>query len=153
MLFQLMTQVAGRSGRASLKGEVILQTALPNHPLYQHAQRLDFPSFYREEIEVRKMFRYPPFCHLIKLVFSGESSTTVQTFAEKLRRMLIGKLPSSFEINPIAACGYAKIKNQFRFQCLIKGDATRPVTEFLRGLEPSTKVRLVVDVDPLSTYF
>lgn len=153
MLFQLMTQVAGRSGRAALKGEVILQTALPDHPLYQHAQRLDFPAFYREEVEVRKAFRYPPFCHLIKLIFSGENSTAVQEFASRLREKMVAKLPGSFEIHPIVPCGYAKIKNQFRFQCLIKGDATKPVTEILRGVEQSAKVRMVVDVDPLSTYF
>ena len=48
---------------------------------------------------------------------------------------------------------YTEIENQFRFQCLIKGGATRPVTELLRGAGVSAKVKLIVDVDPLSTYF
>ena len=69
-VFQLITQVAGRSGRGQLKGEVILQTALPDHPLFGHAVRLDYPSFFQEELAIRKLFYLPPFCHLVKLVFS-----------------------------------------------------------------------------------
>ncbi|MGH2613290.1 MAG: replication restart helicase PriA, partial [Rhabdochlamydiaceae bacterium] len=55
-VFQLITQVAGRSGRSHLKGEVILQTTLPNHPLFLQAAQLNYPAFYQEEIHVRKAF-------------------------------------------------------------------------------------------------
>ena len=152
-LFQLITQVSGRAGRSHLKGEVILQTLLPHHPLFEHATKLDYPAFYQEEIKVRETFRFPPFCHLVKLVFSGENPETVQQYAEHIRAQLIQRLPPTFELEPLTPCGYAKIKNQFRFQCLIKGESTRPVTDLLKNLSPSRKARLLIDVDPLSTYF
>ncbi len=152
-VFQLITQVAGRSGRSQLKGEVILQTTLPHHPLFIQASRLDYPAFYAEEIAVRKAFNYPPFCHLVKLVFSGEDPGLTEAYAQKLRAQLIQKLPPSYEFNPIVPCGYAKIKNNYRFQCLIKGEAARPVTDLLKTATPPPSVRLLIDVDPLSTYF
>lgn len=152
-VFQLITQVAGRSGRSQLRGEVILQTTLPNHPLFLQAAALDFPAFYREEIEVRKAFNYPPFCHLVKLVFTGEDALATEKYAQQLRSHLIQKLPPSFEFNPVIPCGYARIKNQFRFQCLIKGDSTRPITDLLKTTTPPSSIRLLIDVDPLSTYF
>jgi primosomal protein N' (replication factor Y) (superfamily II helicase) len=152
-VFQLITQVAGRSGRSQIKGEVILQTTLPNHPLFIQAARLDYPAFYQEEIQVRKAFNFPPFCHLVKLVFTGEDATFTEAYAQKLRSQLIQKLPPSFELNPVIPCGYAKIKNQYRFQCLIKGETTRPITDLLKTTLPPSSIRLLIDVDPLSTYF
>jgi len=136
-----------------LKGEVILQTSLPEHPLFQYAKNLDFPSFYRDEIAVRKEFRYPPFCHLLKLLFSGKDADVVERYAMHLRSQLIAQLPPSFSIEQIIPCGHAKVKDHFRFQCVIKGDTTRPVTEILKGIRLPTKVRMVIDVDPMSTYF
>jgi primosomal protein N' (replication factor Y) len=152
-VFQLITQVAGRSGRSHLKGEVILQTTLPHHPLFLQASRQDYPAFYAEEIEVRKAFNYPPFCHLVKLVFSGEDPKLTEAYAQKVRSQLIQKLPPSYELNPIVPCGYAKIKDSYRFQCLIKGKAVRPVTDFLKTVTAPPSVRLLIDIDPLSTYF
>ncbi len=151
--FQLITQVAGRSGRSQLKGEVILQTTLPDHPLFLHAARLDFPAFYTEEIETRKAFNYPPFCHLVKLVFSGKNLAETENYAQSLRSQLIQKLPSTFELNPIIPCGYAKIKDNFRFQCIIKGASTRPITDLLKAIKTPSSIRVLIDVDPLATYF
>lgn len=152
-VFQLITQVAGRSGRSHLKGEVILQTTLPTHPLFLQAAQLDYPSFYQEEVAVRKSFNYPPFCHLVKLVFTGEDESFTEAYAQKLRSQLIQKLPPSYEFTPVTACGYAKIKNNYRFQFLIKGETTRPVTDLLKNVSLPFSVRLLIDTDPLTTYF
>ena len=152
-VFQLITQVAGRAGRSQLPGEVILQTQLPDHPTLQLAAHLDYPAFFQAEFESRKMFDFPPHTHLVKLTFSGEDPEKTQRFGEEIRLRLISKLPPTFHILPIIPCGYAKIKDQFRFQCIIKGTSTRPVTEILRTLKNDSKVRLVIDVDPLSTFF
>ena len=152
-VFQLITQVAGRSGRSSLAGEVILQTKIPHHPTLNYAAQLDYSSFFKEEVEVRRQFRFPPFCHLVKLLFSGNDAAQTNQYAQKIRSMLIGKLPSDFELHPVIPCGYAKIKDNFRFQCLVKGPATRSVTELLKSIKRSPHVHLLIDVDPLTTYF
>ncbi len=152
-VFQLITQVAGRSGRSQLRGEVILQTTLPSHPVFLQAAALDYPAFYTAEIEARRSFNFPPFCHLVKLIFSGEDAAATEKYAQTLRSSLIQKLPSTYEINPVIPCGYAKIKNQFRFQCLIKGASTRPITDLLKTVTSPSSIKLLIDVDPLSTYF
>ena len=148
-VFQLITQVSGRAGRSSLAGEVILQTKLPHHPTLH----LDYPAFSKEELEVRKQFGFPPFCHLVKLLFSGKDASQTEQVAQEIRSMLIEKLPSHFELHPVIPCGYAKIKDNFRFQCLIKGPTTQPVTHILKPLRRHPHVHLLIDVDPLTTYF
>ncbi|MGR3973400.1 MAG: primosomal protein N' [Candidatus Rhabdochlamydia sp.] len=151
--FQLITQVSGRSGRGELKGEVILQTSLPSHPLFDHAIKLDYLSFYHDEIKTRQLFNYPPFCHLIKLIFTGKDERAVQQHAHHVRNTLCQQLPSSFEFLPITACGYAKVKDQFRFQCLIKAEKIPLLTPLLKTIHIPSSIRLLVDIDPLSTYF
>jgi primosomal protein N' (replication factor Y) len=152
-VFQLITQVSGRSGRSSLKGEVLLQTQLPDHPTIQHAARLDYPAFFREEIETRKMFNFPPSCHLVKVTFTSKSAEAALKYASEIRSLLISQLPPNFELNPVIPCGYARIKDHYRFQCLIKGETTRPITEILKPIPKNPYVQLLVDVDPLSTFF
>ncbi len=152
-VFQLITQVSGRSGRDALAGEVIIQTHLPDNPIILHASKQDYESFYKEEIETRKFFNYPPFSHLVKLTFAGKSLTRVEAYAQELRGYLLGQLPSSFALHPVIPCGYAKIKDLFRFQLIMSGPLTRPVTEILEKIPAHSSVRLTIDVDPLSTYF
>lgn len=152
-VFQLLTQVAGRSGRGALTGQVVIQTHIPNHSTILHAAAQDYESFYREESNVRKIFHYPPFTHFIKLTFSGLSSLETFQHAQNFRLLLIERLPPSLEILPVVPCGYAKIKDHFRFQFLIKGENIRPVTDILEKLpRKNTDIRLIIDVDPLSTY-
>jgi len=157
--FQLITQVSGRSGRGALPGEVVIQTMMPHHPLIQMAQQGDYASFYNSELPLRKQFNYPPFCQLIKLQFSGASESDVRRKAESVRKELIDKLPPNFQILPPTPSGHAKIQNQFRFQFLIKGEkrAMPHLTEELGRIQAQMRakkdVQLVIDVDPLSTYF
>lgn len=155
-LFQLITQVAGRSGRGDLKGEVILQTMLPDHITLKQAAEQNYLSFYKEEIEIRKMFHFPPFVHLVKWTFSGHDEKQVQDSAEDIRRRLITLLPKEVEILPLAPCGHAKIQDNFRFQFLLKMDRVlqlEKITKDIQGMLKKNKIRLFVDVDPLSTFF
>ena len=73
-VFQLITQVAGRSGRGVIPGEVIIQTCLPENATIQYAANQDYVGFYQEEIAIRELFHYPPFMHMAKLLFSGEQA-------------------------------------------------------------------------------
>lgn len=153
-VFQLITQVSGRSGRASLAGEVIIQTHLPEHPVIRLAADQDFEGFYQQEEELRKLFAYPPFSYLVKILFSGPDKNLVLQTAQTTRELLMRQLPSSSELFPIIPCGYAKIKGNYRFQLLIKSQKRiSPHLNQLKNQLPShTKVRMTIDVDPLSTY-
>lgn len=156
-VFQLITQVAGRSGRGVIPGEVIIQTSLPDNSTIQHAARQDYIEFYREEITARKLFQYPPFFHLAKLLFSGKNAQQAQEIAERVRQALIKELPSQFDFHPVVPCGYTKVKDHFRFQFLIRGPNMSLLNKSLQivceRLHLPREVKLSIDVNPSSTFF
>lgn len=82
--FQLITQVAGRSGRGGTEGKVILQTYQPNHYAVVAAAHQNYERFYQEEIKVRHTFDYPPYTRMIQLVFSGKSEQSVGETADRI---------------------------------------------------------------------
>ena len=103
--FQIITQVAGRAGRGHLPGEVLLQTHMPYNSVIQWAAQQNFIGFYKQEMESRHLFGYPPYCHLVKLVFSGLDSHLTQASAKQFRQHLSTLLhphfyPSRFSRRP-----------------------------------------------------
>jgi primosomal protein N' (replication factor Y) (superfamily II helicase) len=157
-IFQLITQVSGRSGRGLLPGEVILQTALPEHATICYAARQDYVGFYQEEIATREYFDYPPLTHLAKLVISGKDAKQAEQTAERIRQALIQQLPSQFTFQPVIPCGHAKVKDHYRYQFLVRGPTMSSLKEALEILQktcpiPTSQIRLFVDVDPSSTFF
>lgn len=156
-VFQLITQVSGRSGRGALAGEVILQTHLPEHPIITLASKQDFEAFYHEEIQGRQCFHYPPFSHLIKLSFKGKSAENTFASAQAFRAELLKRLPSSFILHPVVPCGHAKVKDLYGFQFLIKAEKWGNLADVLSTLQKQEivhkNIKLLIDVDPLSTFF
>ena len=138
-VFQLLTQVAGRSGRGALRGEVIIQTHLPQHPIIDLAKEQNYEGFFAQEIALRELFRYPPFTHLVKITFRGKDPQKVQESAEDLRLKLIMQLPADFEILPLVPCGHAKIKGDFRFQFIIKAEKIGQLLPLLQKEERRAK--------------
>jgi primosomal protein N' (replication factor Y) len=155
-VFQLLTQVAGRSGRGHLAGEVIIQTQMPEHPIITLAKNQDFEGFYNEEIATRSHFNYPPFTHIAKLTFSGPHQAATLEHAVQLRQAFIAQLPSSFHVYPVVPCGHTRIKARFRFQFLIKAENLKPLLPHLAALRSQkapSGIQIAIDIDPLSTYF
>ncbi len=154
--FQLLVQVSGRAGRGALPGEIILQTHLVDSPLLRYAAAQDFESFYQEEIVSRKLFQFPPFLRLIKLMVYGKEEKKTKQYGQQLREALIRKLPSTFEIEPLIPCGHARIKDKFRFQFLIKCQNVLSFHTYLeeadRSLYKPSGVERRLDVDPLHTF-
>lgn len=155
--FQLITQVAGRSGRGATKGEVIIQTAMPDNSTIQYAAKQDYLGFYQEEIGIRQLFNYPPFTHMAKITFSGKNAKQTLSAAETVRRLLVEHFSNSFEFNPVIPCGYAKVKDHFRYQFLVRGPTMYPLNGAIRQIHEKklipSAVKLFVDVDPTSTFF
>jgi primosomal protein N' (replication factor Y) len=154
--FQLITQAAGRSGRGDLKGEVVIQTMIPDSSVLSFAKDQDFLSFYQEERASRRLFDYPPYTHLIKCSCKGASEEKVKEVIEKLRSLLIGSLPHGVTLLPATKAGHAKVDNQYRYQFLIKTPRPlmlAPIVEPLIGKLRSSGVKVTFDIDPLSTFF
>lgn len=155
--FQLLCQVAGRSGRSMLPGEVIIQTHLENHPVIQMAMNGDVDAFFKEEEISRKLFDYPPFTHLTRIIFSGKCREQTFDAIQKFRNLLIEKLPSHYVIHSPIPCSYAKIKDHYRFHLLVRGKRVIYLGKILMELMPQfyipNKLRVIYDVDPISTFF
>ncbi|MBS0625705.1 MAG: primosomal protein N' [Verrucomicrobia bacterium] len=153
-VFQLLTQVAGRAGRSELPGEVIIQTYIPDHPILALAAAQDYNSFYASEIEERKLFSYPPFCRLIKILFSGEDAAATERLAQSTCSKIQELKPEGAEILPVLPSGHPKIKDLYRFQFIIKSINPRVLESIFPSIPASTPEILVkIDVDPLNTFF
>jgi primosomal protein N' (replication factor Y) len=121
--FRQLVQVAGRAGRGSNKGEVVIQTYMPDHGVFKHLESHDYDGFMSEELNTRKELSYPPFSRLILASCSGTKEELVGRVAEQwaahMRRLLSGKAVQILgPVQPVVA----RVKNRYREQILIKGD-------------------------------
>lgn len=156
-VFQLITQVSGRSGRGVMAGEVILQSMMPENRTIQLASRQDYETFFTEELEVRRLFGYPPFSQMAKILFVGSNQKQVLAEAENYRQALVSKLPETFEVHPVLPAGHAKIKDQFRMQFLIRGPKgtllSKALEDLRRNHRVASEIKVSIDINPLSTFF
>jgi primosomal protein N' (replication factor Y) len=146
--FDLLTQVAGRTGRGDAKGKVLVQTHHPDHYALQAAQEHDYLRFYEQEIGDRERMKYPPFCRLINIVLRAAKEPAAQKAAEDLGAELSARVQNVDVLGP-APAPYSRLRNQFRYQVLIKGadETLDACLRFLRGYRPA-KAFMTVDVDP-----
>lgn len=86
--FDLLVQAAGRSGRGEKKGKVIIQTYNPTNYAILNAAKQDYISFYNEEIKYRKMLNYPPFGHLLKILFESKKLNSLEAYAKEAAKFL-----------------------------------------------------------------
>lgn len=118
--YQLLTQVAGRAGRRSaVEGEVVIQTSHPDHLAIRASFSKNYHQLYNEELSVRRELRYPPFSRFIVIEFRGENQRETENAARTFRTLL----PSAsdlFEILGPAAALIYKLRNQYRYQIIVK---------------------------------
>ncbi len=120
--FQLITQAAGRAGRGDSRGEVVIQTYTPEHYAVQQAAKQDYNAFFNQEIRLRKLLKYPPYCDLVQIMFTGER----EDFVEKLALrgyQLLSEMMSKEQLENVFKPQAAPVKQEagkFRYQILIK---------------------------------
>ena len=156
--FQLLSQVAGRSGRGEDPGRVIIQTYGPEHYAIQPLVTHDYKNFFAKEIEFRRALGYPPFGKLVNLRLDGPKSENVEAkaraLASKIRALQSGnpKYREHIEILGPAPSPIEKLRNRYRWQLLLKGNQIGPLIA-LANIARETftgarNVRLHIDVDP-----
>jgi primosomal protein N' (replication factor Y) len=152
--FQLLTQVAGRAGRADLPGEVILQSHHPDHYALRFACAQDYPSFYEREMEFRRTMSYPPVAALVNVVFRSRDADQASRAAEALAERVRADAPGRYRVLGPAFAPLAKLRQEHRFQVLLKGDRASMREAVRRALIAQFgAVRwpgVAVDVDPLT---
>ena len=157
--FQLLTQVAGRAGRGTGRGEVILQTLQPRHYSILHATCHDYQGFFRQELAIRRELIFPPFSHLVLLRGQAEDQELVQEVLVSIKGVLQSLIKTHGWSKNIMVMGpvpsaVVRIKKMYRWQLLLKSNH-RPclhqlVTEWRGSSLPFRKVAITMDIDPIS---
>lgn len=154
--FQVLTQVAGRAGRAERPGEVLVQTYNPDHYAVLTASRHDYRAFYERELAARAQTLYPPFVRLARLVFSAEEDrvalTTGKLFAELLTEMGVTEKEGETHFLGPAECPLHKLRGKYRYSILVKSqgqDLPLILTAALARFQPPNGGAVTVDLDPM----
>ncbi|MBN2543367.1 primosomal protein N' [bacterium] len=151
-IFQLLMQVAGRAGRGTKKGEVVIQTYNPENPAVDYAIRHDYTGFYEQEIRQREPMGYPPFGRMVMVTASGDSRNSVITRITNLANDLKEALDETRDLRILgpAPAPFERLKGKYRWQLLIKGEDLKRAYPILKVLlrKGRGKVRVAVNVDP-----
>jgi primosomal protein N' (replication factor Y) len=155
--FQLITQVAGRAGRGTLAGRVLIQTFHPNHYALKHACAQDYNGFYDEEIRYRKSLNYPPFVALASLLVHGEDFTRTQATAALIKQALEeANTDRACRILGPAPAPLARLRGEHRIQVLIKSRSRPRLREvidiaFANAAERGCDLRSInLEIDPIN---
>jgi primosomal protein N' (replication factor Y) len=153
--FQLLTQVAGRAGRGEIPGQVLIQTINPDHYAVRFAAAQDYAQFYEKELHFRRLMRYPPFSALANVLVRSENQEDALRLAGEAG-MLLTPPPEQVKILGPAEAPVPRLKNEYRYQLLIKAASRKALKQALDTLRRHALERkwpataLVIDVDPLT---
>jgi len=152
-LYALLTQVAGRAGRGASRGEVLVQTQFPDHPLYQALQAQDFAAYAQVLLEERRSAGFPPFMHQALLRAEAAKLDTALGFLAEAARAAVPHAAGVTLYDPVPA-GMMRRAGRERAQLLVQCASRARLREFLGHWQQalagrSTRVRWSLDVDPL----
>jgi primosomal protein N' (replication factor Y) (superfamily II helicase) len=154
--FQLLTQVAGRSGRGEKPGEVIIQTYNPEHYAIKLATRQDFVSFAEKEMILRNALKYPPVFRLARILFAHKDEKYLKEQVNN-NSGLIDKLRESYDEKLLKILGptpapMPKLQNSYRYHIILKADSvnllSRAVNFLKDNLKLSSTIKTSIDIDP-----
>jgi len=153
--FQLLTQVAGRAGRGSVPGIVLIQTINPDHYAVRMAAAQDYQAFYEKELMFRRMMHYPPFTAMANILVRSEKQEMAMRMSADLGILLMPP-PEKLRVMGPAEAPVPRLKNEYRYQFLIKATSRKALNELLQRIRAFAVERkwgataLVIDVDPLT---
>jgi primosomal protein N' (replication factor Y) len=157
--FQLLAQVAGRTGRGTLGGKVLVQTFSPEHYSIACAATHDYQRFAATEMEHRQAHHYPPYQRMARLVVRGKNQDKAGEFADRLAggfRLALDKLREpGAEVRVLgpAEAPVFRLKGYYRFHFQLQSPSSAILHQVLRGVVPTVRppkdVDLTIDIDPL----
>ncbi|MGY3780913.1 primosomal protein N' [Streptococcus gallolyticus] len=152
--FQLLTQVAGRAGRAEKEGEVLIQTYNPQHYAIQLAQKQDYEAFYAYEMGIRRQLAYPPYYFTVGLTLSHKDEQTVVRKSSELLQLLRQQLSDKIKILGPTPKPIARTHNLYHYQIIVKYRFEDNLENVLNQILDLTQLpenkdlRLVIDYEP-----
>jgi primosomal protein N' (replication factor Y) len=153
--FQLLTQVAGRAGRGSVPGIVLVQTINPDHYAVRLAAAQDYQGFYEKELNFRRMMHYPPFAAMANVLVRSEKKEMAMRMSTDLG-FLLNPPPEKLRVMGPAEAPVPRLKSEYRYQFLIKAASRKALNELLQKIRAYAidnkwgATALVIDVDPLT---
>jgi primosomal protein N' (replication factor Y) len=153
-LYAQLAQVAGRAGRGNKPGEVLIQTAFPEHPLFKALLQHDYDAWATTLLAEREQAGFPPFVYQVLLRAEGKIETEVFAFM-KLARAAAAELQMQVEVYGVVPAAMPRRANHVRVQLLVQSDTRKRLQNFLGRWQPllqelpAKKIRWSLDVDPL----
>ncbi len=152
--FGLIVQVAGRAGRYSPDGEVVIQTYMPKNRAITLASKSDINTFYAEELQSREMLEFPPFTRMIRLVFRSKRLGDMLKSLNEFSRELESLIDKNTEVLGPSECPISAIAGSYRHQLLIRTTklsvAHRVVYSLIQRTKTPAYIYIEIDVDPIS---
>jgi primosomal protein N' (replication factor Y) len=145
--YQLINQVTGRVQRGHRTATAIIQTYEPASPLLKAALDDNWPAFYAEESEERRLFNYPPFCYLLRITCRRASAKSAEQACEKVRAGILQEHPGAVEIDGPAPALHERFKETYTWQLVIKSRSRARLLAIVDAL-PSTVTSY--DLDPVN---
>lgn len=151
--FQTLVQVAGRAGREE-NGNVIIQTYNPDHYAIIEAQKQDYDLFYNDEVSLRKMLNYPPFCDIILISFSGKNLNDVKNISNLVYKKITSVQNDNINIYKPVPSPIDKIQNNYRWRIIIKCKVTSKVLDIINyaindeRIKKNKETKVIVDINP-----
>ena len=153
--FELITQAAGRAGRADLPGKVIVQAYNVDAAAIRYGCAQDYEKFFANELPQREAVFFPPFCRLVKLIVTNKDEAKAKAFAKEIRAAFRAEVAKKSvarqEIFGAIPAAIANLRGVFRFVLLIKSGDLSAVRNFLRAHDLHRRNDVLIDIDPLTT--
>lgn len=155
-LFQLITQVAGRSGRGDAAGQVILQTFHPDHYAIRCSLDHSYSRFYETEIRFRRLMQYPPYVSLANLIFAGKEAPAALHDAREFGKFILAFKTEPMKMLGPAVAPIARLSGLYRYQILLKSPSRKDLRTCLHSAihhyekAGKHKSQYSIDIDPTS---
>jgi len=153
--FQLLTQVAGRAGRGSTPGKVILQTYFQDHYAVQFAAHHDFAGFYEKELRFRNWMHYPPYSALANVVVRSDKLDEALEWSGTLGKWFASSRHETVRVLGPAAAPIVRLKRDYRYHFVLKSPSREKLNTTLRAMlayaarQKIPRTQIIVDVDAL----
>ena len=148
--FDLITQVVGRSGRRDGNGKAVIQTINPYNQTLEYASKQDYKSFYENEIELRKLLTYPPYCDIISASFIGDNENKVALCSKKFFELLIEeneKYKHKIIVLGPSVAKIAKLNNTYRYRLSVKCKNSKNIRNMFNDIQKNiSKIKEYKDI-------
>lgn len=156
--YQLITQVAGRCGRASKKGKVLIQTYSPRHYIFNFVKHYDYKGFYDKEVNTREVAKFPPFTTIIRVLMSAENQDKCVDVAKEIYtklKVLKDKQSKQFVYMQAMKSPVNRIQNKYRYQVImrIRRECEQDIITQIHDIidnTPQKGVSVFVEINPQS---